>query len=104
MVSLQSSAKLQFAGYPFNQFSKQPRMGVAQVTSLERTTFQSDIRICLLFSGGVAARDEYRGKPLGKLSQLHHAVSGDVYVVDARTLHIKNFHYDGEGPGMFFFK
>lgn len=45
-----------------------------------------------------AARDYY-GAPLGPLSQLHHAVSGDVYAVDSRTLFIKNFNYDGEGPG-----
>jgi len=51
------------------------------------------------FSGVVSGQNEYRGKPLGKLSQLHHGVSGEVYAVDARTIHIRNFSYDGEGPG-----
>lgn len=41
----------------------------------------------------------YYGAHLGPLSELHHAVSGDVYAVDSRTLFIKNFNYDGEGPG-----
>lgn len=45
-----------------------------------------------------AARGYY-GAHLGPLSQLHHGVSGDVYAVDSRTLFLKNFNYDGEGPG-----
>lgn len=43
----------------------------------------------------------YYGKLIGKLSQLHHGVSGEVYAVDARTLFIKDFTYDGEGPGWY---
>jgi hypothetical protein len=41
----------------------------------------------------------YYGKYIGKLRTLHHSVSGDVFAVDARTLHIRDFTYDGEGPG-----
>jgi hypothetical protein len=41
----------------------------------------------------------YYGKYIGKLKTLHHSVSGDVFAVDARTLHIRDFTYDGEGPG-----
>lgn len=41
----------------------------------------------------------YYGKSLGKLSEFHHGVSGHVYAVDGRTLFIKDFTYDGEGPG-----
>lgn len=52
------------------------------------------------FIGNVVANKEgYYGKYIGKLSQLHHGVSGDVFAVDARTLHLRNFNYDGEGPG-----
>ena len=40
---------------------------------------------------------------MGRLSELHHAVSGDVFAVDSRTLFIKGFNYDGEGPGEFIF-
>lgn len=43
----------------------------------------------------------YYGKVIGKLSELHHGVSGEVYAVDARTLFIKDFTYDGEGPGWY---
>lgn len=28
---------------------------------------------------------------------MHHAVSGEVYAVDSRTIFIKGFTYDGEG-------
>ncbi|XP_070167433.1 protein Skeletor, isoforms B/C isoform X1 [Polyergus mexicanus] len=45
----------------------------------------------------------YYGKVIGKLSELHHGVSGEVYAVDARTLFIKDFTYDGEGPAAFFY-
>lgn len=41
----------------------------------------------------------YYGIRLGPLSQLHHGVSGEIYAVDARTIFIKDFNYDGEGPG-----
>lgn len=50
----------------------------------------------------MSAAREYFGAPLGPLSQLHHGVSGEVYAVDSRTLFIKNFNYDGEGPGIYF--
>ncbi|GBP44139.1 hypothetical protein EVAR_81460_1 [Eumeta japonica] len=42
---------------------------------------------------------QYYGADLGPLSELHHGVKGRVYAVDARTLYIKDFHFDGEGPG-----
>lgn len=58
----------------------------------------SRIFICHAVETVTAAR-EYYGAHLGALSQLHHAVSGDVYAVDSRTLFLKNFNYDGEGPG-----
>ncbi|XP_029163979.1 protein Skeletor, isoforms B/C isoform X2 [Nylanderia fulva] len=45
----------------------------------------------------------YYGKLIGKLSELHHGVSGEVYAVDARTLFVKDFTYDGEGPAAFFY-
>lgn len=47
----------------------------------------------------MTAAREYYGAHLGALSSLHHGVSGDVYAVDSRTLFLKNFNYDGEGPG-----
>lgn len=49
----------------------------------------------------VTAARNYYGAHLGALSQLEHGVSGDVYAVDSRTLFLKNFRYDGEGPGNF---
>lgn len=54
----------------------------------------------MLFSGlTVAAASEYYGAKIGALSQLHHGVSGDVYAIDSRTIFLKDFNYDGEGPG-----
>lgn len=48
---------------------------------------------------GVTNAAEYYGKFLGPLKSYHHGLGGDVYAVDARTLHIRNFAYDGKGPG-----
>ncbi|XP_043268962.1 protein Skeletor, isoforms B/C isoform X2 [Venturia canescens] len=45
----------------------------------------------------------YYGKLIGKLSELHHGVSGEVYAVDGRTLYVKDFTYDGEGPTAYFY-
>ncbi|XP_023313079.1 protein Skeletor, isoforms B/C-like, partial [Anoplophora glabripennis] len=58
------------------------------------------IALCFI---GKADSAQYLGKFLGKLSELHHGVSGEVYAVDGRTLHIKDFTYDGQGPGAYFY-
>ncbi|KAK9889864.1 hypothetical protein WA026_007230 [Henosepilachna vigintioctopunctata] len=52
--------------------------------------------------GGTHAA-QYFGKLIGKLSELHHGVSGEVYAVDSRTLYIKDFTYDGQGPAAYFY-
>ncbi|KAL0103121.1 hypothetical protein PUN28_017449 [Cardiocondyla obscurior] len=57
----------------------------------------------LLIAAAQICSGAYYGKLIGKLSQFHHGVSGEVYAVDARTLFIKDFTYDGEGPAAFFY-
>jgi len=44
----------------------------------------------------------YRGQLIGSLNSYHHQVSGDVYAVDADTLLLQNFVYDGNGKDTFF--
>ncbi|KAI5693637.1 hypothetical protein M8J75_002858 [Diaphorina citri] len=44
----------------------------------------------------------YYGKYIGALRGYHHSVQGEVYAVDARTLHIRDFTYDGQGPAAYF--
>ncbi|XP_055594127.1 protein Skeletor, isoforms B/C [Uranotaenia lowii] len=58
--------------------------------------------ICSLISTADALQGYY-GTKIGDLTQLHHGVSGVVYAVDARTLFLKNFNYDGEGPAAYFY-
>nr|XP_024214123.1 protein Skeletor, isoforms B/C-like isoform X2 [Halyomorpha halys] len=64
-------------------------------------------RSCVFFLVVVSAHCEggvpYYGRYIGPLSRLLHSVSGDVYAVDARTLHIRDFTYDGEGPAAYFY-
>jgi hypothetical protein len=50
-----------------------------------------------------AAQKNYYGTHIGRLAEYHHAVSGDVFAVDSRTLFIKSFNYDGEGPAAYFY-
>jgi len=39
---------------------------------------------------------------LGDIETLHHAVSGEVFALDDKTLMVQNFNYDGAGPDAFF--
>merc|ERR1712080_751956 len=39
---------------------------------------------------------------MGDISTLHHAVSGELWALDDKTLMVKNFNYDGAGPDAFF--
>ena len=39
---------------------------------------------------------------IGDIKTLHHAVSGEVYALDDKTLMVQNFNYDGAGPDAFF--
>ena len=48
---------------------------------------------------GHATSQKYYGKKLGSFKTLEHGVSGDIYAVDSRTLHLRNLNYDGQGPG-----
>ncbi|KAK3853682.1 hypothetical protein Pcinc_039788, partial [Petrolisthes cinctipes] len=48
------------------------------------------------------AADPYVGALVGELNSYHHQVGGKVYAVDANTLLIKNFMYDGNGGDTFF--
>ncbi|XP_060880277.1 protein Skeletor, isoforms B/C [Metopolophium dirhodum] len=57
----------------------------------------------LCLASVVTSAAEYYGKYLGPLKSYHHGLGGDVYAVDARTLHIRNFVYDGEGPAAYFY-
>ena len=43
--------------------------------------------------------DEYLGQYIGRLSTLHHLVTGDVYAITNTSILIKGFSYDGEAPG-----
>ncbi|CAH0684205.1 unnamed protein product [Chilo suppressalis] len=59
--------------------------------------------LSLLLVIGTCSSARYLGKRLGPLSELHHGVRGTVYAVDARTLYIDGFHYDGVGPAAYFY-
>ena len=55
------------------------------------------------FVFSVPVSPEFNSKvSIGHLSNLAHGVGGEVFVVNAKTLWIKNFRYDGAGPDTFF--
>ena len=45
---------------------------------------------------------KYSGKLVGVFSSHHHQVNGRLYVVDDKTLLLKDFTYDGQGRDAFF--
>lgn len=58
-------------------------------------------KLCVVAGGGGSRAERYVGRPLGALSQLQHGVRGRAFAVDARTIFLQDFHYDGEGPGQY---
>ena len=46
--------------------------------------------------------DSKRGKLIGNLTNYAHAIAGQVYAVDERTLRIEGFEFDGRAPDAFF--
>ncbi|XP_073963619.1 DM13 and DOMON_DOH domain-containing protein skeletor isoform X3 [Choristoneura fumiferana] len=61
------------------------------------------IFVALALCLGGSSAERYVGKPLGALSQLQHGVRGRAFAVDARTIFLQDFHYDGEGPAAYFY-
>jgi hypothetical protein len=45
---------------------------------------------------------EGEGVLIGNLSMRNHGVKGQVYALDEKTILLKNFEYDGQGPDAFF--
>jgi len=45
----------------------------------------------------------YYGAKINDFANRFHNIKGEVYAVDSRTIFIKNFHYDGQGPGAYFY-
>lgn len=37
---------------------------------------------------------------VGSLPNLQHGISGQLRIIDSKTLQITGFSYDGQGPGM----
>lgn len=46
---------------------------------------------------------DYYGTYVGDFQNRFHGVAGEVYAVDSRTLFIRGFSYDGQGPDAFFY-
>ena len=56
----------------------------------------------ILLVAAVASAQEEEGTFVGALTSKQHGVKGNLYAVDKKTLLIKNFEYDGQGPDAFF--
>ena len=57
------------------------------------------LSLLLLLAVALANAEE---KFIGKFTNYHHGIAGDVYAVDEQTLRIAGFEYDGAGPDAFF--
>lgn len=58
--------------------------------------------LIFLVGAAVASAQEDEGTFVGALTTKNHGVKGNVHAVDKKTLVIKNFEYDGQGPDAFF--
>ncbi len=67
-----------------------------------------DIRIkmktfaALLLVVAIVSGQEEEGVRIGSLTTKQHGVKGEVYAIDEKTILVKNFEYDGQGPDAFF--
>jgi len=68
-----------------------------------RTSDLLPLLVPLLLVAEVATANGYYGRRIGSLVDRFHGVSGEVYAVDSRTIFIKGFSYDGQGPDAYFY-
>jgi len=59
--------------------------------------------LLLLLLVGYTTANDYYGTYIADFKTREHDVRGEVYAVDSRTLFIKGFTYDGQGPDAYFF-
>ena len=57
----------------------------------------------ILVIGSALAKDVYYGNYVGDFVDRFHGIKGEVYAVDSRTVFIKGFAYDGQGPDAYFY-
>jgi len=58
--------------------------------------------LCTVLAQFEEEESEYMGRHIGQLNSYHHQVGGDVFAVDANTILIRKFTYDGDGKDTFF--
>ena len=68
---------------------------------IQNYLFQIFVMLALLVLAAAAAVSGEKVK-IGDIKTLHHAVSGEVFALDDKTLMVQNFNYDGAGPDAFF--
>ncbi|TRY81057.1 hypothetical protein TCAL_09448 [Tigriopus californicus] len=59
--------------------------------------------VVLVLSAYQIKANDYYGNLIGSFTNRFHGITGDVYTVDSRTLFIKGFSYDGQGPDAYFY-
>ena len=70
------------------------------ILSLNHVTFSQSLVVYYTnITGNPALAEPYFGKLLGELTTEAHGVRGTVYAGTDQTLYIREFYYDGEGPG-----
>ena len=53
-------------------------------------------------TAAVAAHSDKTPKYLGRFSKTTHDVSGDIFLLDERTIYIQGFSFDGQAPDVHF--
>jgi hypothetical protein len=60
------------------------------------------VALLLLAAAAIAQDDHDGGVLIGNISTRVHGVKGQVFALDEKTILLKNFEYDGQGPDAFF--
>jgi len=64
--------------------------------------FLYTLLVSLFLVATVSPQDQYDPVYLGRFSRPTHAVSGDIFLLDEKTIYIQDFSHDGQAPDVYF--
>ena len=67
-------------------------------------SFQTRALLAVLaaLAGLGGGQDQYDPLYLGTFTRTSHRVSGDIFILDEKTIYIQDFSHDGQAPDVYF--
>ena len=56
----------------------------------------------MALAGLGGGQDQYEPLYLGTFARTSHRVSGDIFILDEKTIYIQDFAHDGQAPDVYF--